>query len=238
MCVKAAPTPIAAQWLDVPIASLLTPRTRILHNPKCGGTWVWRALEAAGVDVEVFGEKPVPSPKNYHLDLDHTSAYADRFTIAFIRHPLDWWRSMWGYRMRTGWDPNRRVDSVARSDDFNTFVERVVEHFPGYLESQFARYIGPPLQPIEFIGRFETLIDDLVRALNEAGEEFDEPTLRSHPPDNVNDYERFPASYRQGVAVRLAESERAVIDRFYASEPIPARLVSPCTIRSRGFQGQ
>lgn len=206
--------------------SLLTPRTRILHVPKCGGTWVWRALEAAGVELEVLGEPPTPNPKTNHLDLSRTEAYADRFTIAFVRHPLDWWRSLWAYRMRTEWDPRRTVDAVAGSDDFNTFVENVVERLPGYLEAEFARYIGPPSRPIEFIGRFESLSGDLIRALREAGEEFDEAVLRSHPPDNVNDYERFVADYRPDVAARLAESERAVIERFYADEPVPARLLA------------
>jgi hypothetical protein len=122
---------------------------------------------------------------------------------------------------------NRRVDSVTYSEDFNTFIEHVVERLPDHLSPEFARYIGPPSRPIEFIGRFEMLVDDLVRGLREADENFDEQILRSHPPDNVNDYARFPAVYRRNVAARLAESEHAVIDRFYASEPIPARLVAP-----------
>ena len=205
--------------------SLLTPRTRILHVPKTGGTWVWRALEAAGVEIEVLGEPP-PNPKTNHLDLSRTEEYADRFTIAFVRHPLDWWRSLWAYRMRTEWDPKGRIDSVARSEDFNTFIEQVVERLPGDLETQFARYIGPPSRPIAFVGRFESLADDLVHALEMAEEEFDEQMLRSHPPDNVNDYVRFPALYRPDVAARLAKSERAVIERFYADDPIPARFLA------------
>ncbi len=205
--------------------SLLTPRTRILHVPKCGGTWVWRALEAAGVEIEVLGEPP-PNRKTNHLDLSKTEDYADRFTIAFVRHPLGWWRSLWAYRMRTGWDPELRIDSVACSADFNTFIEQVVKCLPGDLETQFARYIGSPSRPIAFVGRFESLADDLVRALEIAGEEFDEHTLRSYPPDNVNDYEHFPALYRPDVAARLAVSERAVIERFYADDPIPARFLA------------
>ena len=204
--------------------SLLTPHARILHAPKCGGTWVWRALEASGIEVTPLGEPP-PHAKTNHLDLARTQDCADRFTIAFVRHPLDWWRSLWAYRMRTGWDANRRIDSVAQSDDFNAFIERVVTFLPGDLETQFARYIGPASEPIDFIGRFESLVDDLVRGLREAGDVFDEPALRSHPPDNVNDYERFPAVYTRASAARLAESERAVIERFYAEDPIPSRLV-------------
>lgn len=177
------------------------------------------------MEIEVLGNPP-PDPKTNHLDLARTERYADRFTIAFVRHPLDWWRSLWAYRMRDGWDPQRRIDSVACSSDFNTFVEQVVEHLPAHLETLFARYIGPPSRPIEFIGRFESLADDLVQGLRAAGDEFDERALRSLPPDNVNDYGRFPALYRPDVAARLAESERAVIDRFYAEEPVPKRLVA------------
>lgn len=205
--------------------SLLTPRTRILHVPKTGGTWVWRALEAAGVKIEVLGLPP-PDPRTNHWGLRETEQYADRFTIAFVRHPLGWWRSLWAYRMSTGWDPQRRVDGLVGSEDFDTFIERVVERLPGHLETEFARYIGPPSQPIAFVGRYEVLVDDLVRALRAAGEEFDEQVLRSHPPDNVADYERFPALYRQDLAGRLAASEHAVINRFYADEPIPARLLT------------
>jgi hypothetical protein len=213
--------------------SLLTPHTRILHVPKAGGTWIWRALEAAGVEIEVLGLPP-PNPKTNHLGLRDTADYAERFTIAFIRHPLDWWRSLWGYRMRTGWDPQRHIDSLACSEDFNTFIEQVIERLPGHLEVLYARYIGPPSQPITFIGRYEALVDDLVRALRAAGEEFDEQALRSYPPDNVNDYERFPALYQPDVARRLADSERAVIERFYADEPVPAGfLIAPVPLRKR-----
>lgn len=63
--------------------------------------------------------------------------------------------------------------------------------------------------------------------MREAGEEFDERALRAHPPDNVADYERFPAAYRRDLAERLAESERATIDRFYPGELIPAGLLAP-----------
>jgi hypothetical protein len=65
---------------------------------KTGGTWVWRALEAAGVGINVLGEPP-PNPKTNHLHLSRTEEYADRFTVALVRHSLDWWRSLWAYRM-------------------------------------------------------------------------------------------------------------------------------------------
>jgi hypothetical protein len=204
-----------------------------LHTPKCGGTWVWRSLEAAGVKLELLGDPPPLNPATYHLDLSQTAAYADRFTVAFVRHPLDFWRSWWVYRMRTESDPDRRAEARVWSEDFNSFAEQLAERWPGALEERFARYIGPAAAPIAFIGRFETLADDLVLALRDAGDSFDEQALRSHPPDNVNDYDLFPALYRPETAALLAESERAVIERFYPADPIPTRLLTAPRGRSR-----
>jgi hypothetical protein len=203
---------------------LLTPRIRFLHTPKTGGTWAWRALQAAGVPVEAIGGDP-PHARTSHLGLSRTEEYADRFTIAFVRHPLTWWRSLWAYRMGTDWA--FAGEDMPRSEDFDTYIEQAIELRPGHLENYFARWIGPASDPIDFIGRFESLVDDLVRAMREAGEPFDEPALRAHPPDNVADYERFPAFYRRDLAERLADSERATIDRFYAGEPIPAGILAP-----------
>jgi hypothetical protein len=212
---------------------LLTSRIRFLHVAKTGGTWCWRALQMGGVPVEAIGGDP-PHPRTTHLDLSQTEEYADRFTIAFVRHPLDWWRSRWAHLMRIGWEDRGPIASGARSDDFNTFIEQVLERLPGHFEKELQRYIGPPSSPIDFIGRYEALADDLVRALRQAGEEFDEPALRAYPPDNVGDYARFPAVYRRDLAERLATAEHAVIERFYPGNPVPAHLLSADACTARG----
>jgi len=160
-----------------------------------------------------------------HADLDATSDYGDRYTFAFVRHPLDWWRSFWAFRMRTGWQRDHPIDSRVCSPDFDTFIRQVLEHFEGHLTERFSWYIGPPEAPISFIGRFESLADDLVRALTAAGERFDEASLRAHPATNVNNYDRFPAAYDPELARRLARSEHVLIERFYADDPVPEWLV-------------
>jgi hypothetical protein len=200
------------------VSSLLTPRVRFLHVPKTGGTWVEGALRAAGVPTEPLA-RPDDGIVAAHATLRVTDDYAERFTLAFVRHPLDWWRSFWGYRMRTGWVDGHEIDSRARSDDFNEFAELVAQRLPGHLTARFERYIGPPQQPISYIGRFESLVDDLVHALKLAGERFDEAALRAHQPANRNDYERHPAAFAPGVAVRLAAAEQALIERFYPGDP-------------------
>ena len=202
---------------------MLTPRVFFLHVPKTGGTWATQALIAAGVPCRAV---EIPSRNHYaehgHVWLADIVPDERLLSVAFVRHPLDWWRSVWAHRMREGWlFPNHEIDSRASSTDFAEFVEMVIEHLPGFLDGFFERFTGPPERPIAFVGRFERLVDDLVLALRLAGEPFDEVALRTHPPQNVGTYDRFAASYDPELARALAISEQRTIDRFYAGEVVP-----------------
>jgi hypothetical protein len=48
-----------------------------------------------------------------HAGLAQLRGFDDRFTIAIVRHLLDWWRSFWAHRMRLGWQPEHEIDSRA-----------------------------------------------------------------------------------------------------------------------------
>jgi len=171
---------------------------------------------------------PQPLPGRPVAVTDHADLHlmrdvaTGRLICTFVRHPLDWWRSYWGYRVRDGWtaDP---LDSACASDDFDEFARAVAEKFPGYASNLFGRYLAAPGVRAEFVGRYEKLVDDTRTALRLAGEPFD--GLNSRPQGNANDYARTPAFYRRGTARRLAHAERAVIDRFYRSDPVPRKLV-------------
>lgn len=213
------------------MTTLITPRTRFMHIPRTGGMWVTDALVAAGVPTENL-DRASPGVVAAHAGLAQTEDYGDRFTFAFVRHPLDWWRSLWGFRMLHGWDPQHSIDSVVAADDFNEFIALVIERLPGHFTERCSWYIGPASSPISFVGRYESLADDLVYALRRAGEPFDEPSLRHHPAKNASDHVRFPAIYDRGLARRLSGCEQGIIDRFYPGEPLPERLV-PTGRRSR-----
>ena len=197
----------------------VTPHLRFLHVPKTGGTWATDAMCASGVPAI----HPDPSPA--HATLQQSLEYDDRFTLAFIRHPLDYWRSYWAYRIRTGWDADSQLDRDACSDDFEEFIERVIAFAPGAASALFEQFVGPPDDEIAFVGRHERLVDDVCLALRIAGETFDEQLLRSYPRVNVSDYSRRGARYPRSLAQRLVDAESQGIERFYSWEPIPARLL-------------
>jgi len=207
------------------MSALVTERTLFLHTPKTGGTWVTVALKAAGVSYDRIWTR-LGAGNRGHPTLAEAAAFRDRFTFAFVRHPLDLYRSFWADNMRVGWPTNRPFYDL-RSDDFPTYVNRILARHPGFFSQHLEEFTGPPEAPIPFVGRYESLRDDLVRALALAGEEFDEAGLRAVPPANRNDYAKHQAKYDRALAERVVESERQSIQRWYAGDPLPARVLKP-----------
>jgi hypothetical protein len=202
---------------------VITPKVRFLHVPKTGGTWVVGALQASGVELSIV-RRPAMSRVTLvedHIGLDESPDLADRFTIAFVRHPLTWWPSFWVYRRMTGWADDHPIDSCTQSDDFNEFIENVITNLPGDLSRRFEAYVGTLSHPISFIGRYEQLRDDLIDGLGQAGETFDERAIRTHAPENTGDYTTYTPRYTGSQEDRLAEAERATIERFYGGVKSP-----------------
>jgi hypothetical protein len=112
-----------------------------LHMPKTGGSWVTQAVSAAGVATwapDPLGDRSYSA--HGHADLNDVDV-GDRLSVAFIRHPLDWWRSYWGHRMRAGWDRTIGIDAVAASNDFNRFVLALLDDHRGSFDEIVGRFI-------------------------------------------------------------------------------------------------
>jgi hypothetical protein len=195
-------------------AALVEDKAIFLHVPKTGGTWVSHAMRAAGLRLEPLSYATIrPGSPQAHPTFDDVFYYRPRFTFAFVRHPLDWWRSYWRYRMETGWRDRPLIDQLARSDDFDQFVANVIEHLPGLAGVHFSRFVGRPGNEIDFVGHQESLADDLVRALTLAGIRFDERAIHSVSPRRTAEYEMV--AYTPDLASRLCAAEAEVIARFY-----------------------
>lgn len=160
----------------------------------------------------------------YHCtpDVLHTN---DAFTFAFVRNPLEYYRSYWSHMMRA-WGrptpPNPFNDKYMRQN-FSDFVRAVCEGQPGWVGRKYQLFCGLDGKRLDYIGRQETLADDLVYALNLAGEEFDEEALRNTPMKNISSKINLWAQkslYSPSLAQLVIESEIEVFSLYgYSTDP-------------------
>jgi hypothetical protein len=180
-----------------------------LHIPKTGGKWVTEALSAAGLVDRQVGH--IHSDFDQSLagwkvrdQLEGLMHYIPRralnrpesrpYRFCFVRHPLRWYESYWRYMQARGWNawgavnsrrhwhPNAVLNGLG-SGDFNEFVSNVVDVRPGYVSELFFSYAKPG---IDFVGRTETLVDDLVATLRAQRLDFDESQIRGLAKINVS----------------------------------------------------
>ncbi|WP_430755021.1 hypothetical protein [Magnetovirga frankeli] len=116
--------------------------------------------------------------------------------------------------MTYGWDERNPFDLGCRSDNFLQFIENMLAGYPGFYSKGLIAFVGKGSSEIDFIGRYENLVEDLISALRMAGEGFDESIIRQMPPFNVSNKSRFPAEYRAELRQRVTETEQETMERF------------------------
>ncbi|SER44876.1 Sulfotransferase family protein [Nitrosomonas sp. Nm51] len=187
---------------------LILPKSCFLHVPKTGGTWVKKAIAAAGISCKDYTLSGDP-----HIGLKDCPC-REKFKFAFVRHPVDLYRSYWQFKMTYGWDSDNQLDRACRSDNFQNFVRQVLNKFPGVYSKSLAGFVGETDNEIEFVGKYENLIGDLITALRSAGEDFNEQPIRTLPPHNVSNKNRFPAIYTSALEAEVKKAEHITMKRF------------------------
>ncbi len=140
---------------------LILPRSVLLMIPRTASTWTAKAIHRSGIKYKQHGPKHATAlPPN-----------APSFKFTFTRDPAEWVRSRWTL--------GRWEDAVSElwTPDLEAFRAAVS---PAMVKMYFAAFT----QGCDFVGKTETIADDLVTALRKAGEEFDEDELRATPRIN------------------------------------------------------
>ncbi|QFU91062.1 tetratricopeptide repeat protein [Amycolatopsis sp. YIM 10] len=191
----------------------------LLLVPKTGSTWIRAQVERLGIEAEQVGDPAM-------RDHDFLDAY-DRNSYdligAFVRDPIDWYRSYWSYRMEGGWRPQYPLDEHCRSDDFTTFVRKAVTILPGALGNIYDSYVGPPGAEIGFVGRQENLAADFSRFLRRIGVDVDEGALADGERINAT---AVRPDYPEELKELITVSEWNTMARFgyLAGRPDPIGL--------------
>lgn len=213
------------------MADLLRSGAVFIHVPKCGGTWVTRVLKQMGVLRGQIGRKHSLPEHIDHIWTVHPLHYLKHwafqpgvsqrslrraFKFTFVRNPLTWYESWWKFmagdwhpwQERT-WHPQRLIDDCG-DDDFNAFVGNVLTKRPGYVGEMYGWYTKRGI----FVGKFERLADDLISALQRAGENFSEPVIREFPRQNKSQAKLGEPSWDPALLRRVIEAEAPAIEKF------------------------
>lgn len=213
------------------MAELLKNGDVFIHVPKSGGNWVRDLLRRQNLWRCRIGYKhSTPERINdvwrfhrwqflKHLPTrpDVTPAKLRRaYKFCFVRNPVAWYESWWKFMAgdwhpwEVGrWHPQRPIDGCG-SDDFNTFVENVLRDHPSYVSEMYAEYA----RGCDFVGRTETMADDLESVLGERGISFEPARFSTVARVNVSPKRLGLPQWKPEVFRRLVDSERSAIVTF------------------------
>ena len=197
------------------------------HIPRTGGTTVKQVYRHLGIGYVLAARKHTPIGRYRRKHLDRI-----RRIYTIVRNPWDYYASTWKWLQRTGirgrlwvqnelWHPHRTAAGLW-CDRFETWVNRVVNSYPGYLSSMYTQYCG--IEGDEFcwyIARTRTLNTDialLLRAIGLPLNGFNPPKANAIPCD---------VPWTPRLRETIADAEQDCIRRFFTGENTHRRFYCP-----------
>lgn len=122
------------------------------------------------------------------------TTYSARFRFCFVRHPINWYESWYNYMNPRDWHdfgiagdpecwhPMSGLNGLG-SSDFNVFIANVIRTSPGFVSNLYSIYARPG---IEYVGKTETLAEDLSAVFDRLGIRHEKDQLLQKPPANVS----------------------------------------------------
>ncbi len=198
--------------------ALVTNKSVFLHIPKCCGLFIRHIFKTCKIDHFELGDQHSHFPD---IAVNQPPGFFDkRFIFSFVRHPLTWYQSRWAFRVKHGWKLQHPLDYHCASNDFAMFVDNLLKYKPdGWFTWECRSFINQCPRPIDFVGRTENLVDDVIKALMLAGESFNPAVVRKCPVVNDSNIDGRPpkywAPYTEQLAKRVMAVEQEVVHQYY-----------------------
>lgn len=189
------------------------------HIPKTGGTWVKTAMSNAGIEHKKVSIRKYRHPLAPMVFYTHATPECirdghkrGRLAFCFVRHPVDWYISFWCDQQRVKGHKSKWWLDDLRHLSCGDWTNAILDKYPsGFVSELYGYYVDQ----VDFIGKAESLTDDLIHVLEMAGEPCDADKLASTPPANTAGAERQRAAVSETTIQRILTCERQVTDRFY-----------------------
>ena len=201
-----------------------------LHIPKTGGKWVISVLKELDLVKFNFSHNHADMERtiNFHRHFPmhfirqtikhgyYLKKLKTAFKFCFVRHPLKYYESYFKFAASLGWPetmgkmpgsndwhPNSPFYGC-ESDDFNVFMKNIMSKHPGYVTELYSSFTRPS---IDFIGKNENLVEDLIKVLDIMKINFDPDLVRNHSPKNVSKAPQKPIQWDNSIKEEILKME-------------------------------
>jgi len=201
----------------------------LLEIPKTGGTFVRNVLTALDIKTrEVTNTAAHKHALPRHIPGLHT--YTVRF--CFVRHPLEWYRSVWRFDVNYPRKPDNHARNLAAwqkypwhphtpltrhiTDSFADTVRAWIKHEPAYCTRLFEQYVGMGHNDC-FVGTAEQLAEHLGDVLRRLGFDASQERIDAVPRANESPGPPLP-EWPDDLWAEVLRLEAPIITRFYGND--------------------
>ena len=186
--------------LEFPFGSLELKNSIFLHFPRTGGSWVNHCLQDISNKIDPDNETRFGHVPYYSL----SESQINKFCFSFIRHPFDWYASIYHYA--------HNISKEHEGTKPDAFVHYFIQMGFG-IYHQSLDFFGLDYE-INFIGKYENLTEDLIVALEMAGEDFDKEYIRSVSCYNPQETKARKINFSNKTKKLIYKFDRKIFDRF------------------------